>query len=392
MEANVKQLATSLLILFAFTAQTYAQGAGPFASPPGNVALPPGASGPYRVASLGAGLPPANRQSTLQSPAVDKEFEAAKIIARVGDEVVLAGDLYGQVNKFLYDRMQEVPEAQRSMLTPELISERRWQLMKQILPQMLDGKLVYLDFLRSIPSDRIVEIQDSLYQAFDEQRLPTLIEEAKVNSAADLDSLLRSYGSSLEQQRRMFGEQLAAMQWKERSANSAKEISHQDLIDYYRAHIGDYRIVAKAKWEQLSALDSETFSREKSKKLIAGMGNEVFRGAALGAVAKRSSQGVTAMDGGQFDWTTKGSLRSTEIDNALFLLPVGYLSKIIEDDQGCHIIRVIERQDESVVPFLEVQREIRKKIKEQRSEVALQEYVEKLRSEFPVWTIFDETK
>lgn len=381
MDANVKQLATSLFILYAATAITYAQGAGPTNTTPGNFQLPPGASGPYRVASLEARPP---------QPPPRKEFEAAKIIARVGDEVVLAGDLYGQVNKFLQDRINEVPEAQRSMLTPELISERRWQLMKQILPQMIDGKLVYLDFLRSIPSERIVEIQDSLYKAFDDQRLPSLIEQAKVNSAADLDSLLRSFGSSLDQQRRTFAEQLAAMQWKERNANDAKEISHQDLVDYYRAHIEDYRIVAKARWEQLSALDSETFSREKSKQLVAAMGNEVFRGAALAAVAKRSSQGVTAVDGGKFDWTTKGSLRSTEIDQALFSLPVGYLSKIIEDDQGCHIIRVTERQEESVVPFLEVQREIRKKIKEERSETALSEYVEKLRNEFPVWTVFDD--
>lgn len=51
---------------------------------------------------------------------------------------------------------------------------------------------------------------------------------------------------------------------------------------------------------------------------------------------------------------------------------------------------LLERQDESVVPFGEVQSAIREKIREERSKVATEEYVKKLRSKFPVWTIFDE--
>ena len=120
------------------------------------------------------------------------------------------------------------------------------------------------------------------------------------------------------------------------------------------------------------------------------MGNEVFRGASFAAVARRSSHGPTASEGGVYDLTTKGSLRSEVLDQAIFSLPVGRLSKILEDDDGCHIVRVIERQDETFVSFTEAQESIREKIKEQRSGAALREYVKRLREEFPVWTIFDD--
>lgn len=319
-----------------------------------------------------------------------QEMEAAKIIARVGDEVVLAGDLYGQVNQFLHSRLQEIPAGQRAQITPELLHERRWQLIRQVLPQVLDGKLVYLDFLRSIPPERIPDVQDSLYKAFDEQQLPILIERAQLQTAADLDGLLRSFGSSLDQQRRTFAEQLAAVQWKGRSASNHKEISHADMLDYYRQHIDDYRVEAKARWEQLSALDSKTRSPERSRNLVAEMGNQVWRGASFAAVAKRSSHGPTAQQGGIYDWTTKGSLRSSVLDEAIFTLPLGSLSKILPDDDGYHIVRVIERHEEAYIPFAEAQAGIRETIKEERSEAALQEYVNGLRSEFPVWTIFDE--
>lgn len=388
MDARVRQLATYtvLVLLLGIGTGAHAQdreGARVASRRPGPGALnlPPGATGPFRANSL-------STQTVSPRPSAE-EMEATKIIARVGDEVILAGDLYGQVNQFLHERLKDVPPEQRALITPEVLKERRWQLIRQVLPQVVDGKLIYLDFLRSIPEERIPDIQDSLFKAFDEQQLPVLVERANVQSAADLDAMLRSLGSSLDQQRRTFAEQLAAAQWRRQNGESRREVSHGDMLDYYRENIETYRIVAKVKWEQLSALDSMTLSRSASRKLVADMGNEVFRGASFAAVAKRSSQGPTASLGGIYNWTTRGSLRSTALDKAIFALPVGQLSRIIDDDDGCHIVRVIERQEESFVPFSEAQGEIRKKIKEERAAEAAQEYLSKLREDFPVWTIFD---
>ena len=185
-------------------------------------------------------------------------------------------------------------------------------------------------------------------------------------------------------------EQLAAAQWRQRNATDDREISHENLVQYYRDHIEDYRIAARARWEQLTARNDETGAAEKSFQLVGRMGNEVYQGAAFAAVAKRSSHGPLASSGGQYDWTPKGSLRSTVLDEAVFSLPIGRLSKRIKDDDGYHIIRVIERQDESLVPFSEAQEGIRDKIEAERSEIALREYSEQLREEFPVWTMFDD--
>jgi len=346
-------------------------------------ALPPGARGPYDVKSLSA-----DGHVSVSQPV--EELPGAKIIARVGDEVILAGDILGQVNQFLHNRIQQIPEAQRGQLTDEMLEEQRWKLMEQLLPQTIQVKLMYLDFLRTIPKENLPDIQDSLYKAFDDQQLPTLIERAKVQTAADLDALLRSFGSSLSQQRSTFAEQLAAAEWKKKNGRDDREISHDDLIQYYRENIESYRIEAKTRWEQLTARNDTTGSKEESYRLVAKMGNEVFRGASFAAVAKRSSHGPTASDGGQYGWTTRNSLRSSVLDEAIFTVPVGRLSEILTDDDGCHIVRVVERQVESFVPFGEAQEGIREKIEEARSKVASQKYADQLKTEFPVWTIFDD--
>jgi parvulin-like peptidyl-prolyl isomerase len=124
---------------------------------------------------------------------------------------------------------------------------------------------------------------------------------------------------------------------------------------------------------------------------IARMGNQVFGGAPLAEVAKTGSDGFTAANGGQWDWTSKGSLTNQQIDAALFNLPVGQLSPIIADEKGYHIIRVTKREDELVQPFLEAQVEIKKKIIEDRSKKQFREYMAELERKTPVWTIYDGT-
>ena len=122
------------------------------------------------------------------------------------------------------------------------------------------------------------------------------------------------------------------------------------------------------------------------------MGNEVLAGAPLAAVARAQSDGRTAAAGGLRDWTAKGSLAAEELDRALFVLPIGQLSPILESNTGYHIIRVIDRQDATRTPFPDAQDEIRKKIQQERSDQKAQEYLAKVQRLYPPWTIFDDVK
>src|SRR5262249_36529565 len=119
-------------------------------------------------------------------------------------------------------------------------------------------------------------------------------------------------------------------------------------------------------------------------------GNSIWRGAALADVARAHSQAVSASEGGLNDWTTKGSLRSEVIDEALFGLPVGRLSRIIEDEEGLHIIRVVEREDQQVTPFGEVQAEIKKKLQDGDLNQHMNAYIAKLRERMPVEKTFED--
>ena len=131
-------------------------------------------------------------------------------------------------------------------------------------------------------------------------------------------------------------------------------------------------------------------SKSEAFAAIAQWGNQILGGAPFADVAKAHSNDPSADDGGVHTWTIEGSLRSDVLDKALFELPVDKLSQIIEDDRGFHIVRVIERDDTTCRPFLDVQAEIRKKIREDRNSGRRNEYIEKIRAKTRVWTIFDD--
>ena len=249
--------------------------------------------GPRRTVGTARNQPASRSQAEL--------LESAKVVATVGDQVILAGDLLGHINQLLQPHVGQVPEA--------TLEAKRWELMEQMLPQVVDAKLLYVDFLRTIPDEKVPEVLDNIYRQFDDIQLPKMVEKAQVQTAAELDALLRTFGSSLDSQRRTFAERLLAQEWQRRSVSEVHEVSHAEMLEYYETHRRDYEISAKARWEQLMTRKTEFPTKEAAELALGEMGNEVLYGANFAAVAKRKSQGPTAALGGQYDWTSTGESR-----------------------------------------------------------------------------------
>ena len=128
---------------------------------------------------------------------------------------------------------------------------------------------------------------------------------------------------------------------------------------------------------------AKTPNRAEAKRKLVAMGNEVVYGAPFADVAKRDSDDFFAAQGGQNNWTKRNSLTNRVLEDHVFSEPVGRLSDIIESDLGYHIIRVIERQEEGVVPFTELQDKIRQEILDERQQQAVKKVLEKIKKRIP---------
>ena len=316
-------------------------------------------------------------------PAGMQSLDNARVIARVGPEVVLEGDLLTPTALAWLDKVS-------AGLTPEQVRELKTQICRQVIKQHVESLIVYVDACRTIPEDRLPEIQKKVNDAFDQQQLPRLVKDAGVANGLEYDQLLRSRGQSLDRIRKTFFERALAQQWIQQKVVNDGEIPHAEMISWYQNHLADYEYPAKARFEQLTVKITPSRPRGQAWNALAAMGNEVMQGKPFADVARAGSEGPTAATGGAYEWTTKGSLVSKVVDEAVFTLPVGQLSAILDDGSALHIVRVTERTEAGRTPFIEAQVEIRNTLQEERRKRQMEEYLATVRDRTPVWTIFDD--
>ena len=312
-----------------------------------------------------------------------QSLETAMVIARVGPEVVLEADL-------LTPKALEWLEKVTPGMPPDQVRALRLQICQQVLGTHVETLLVYVDACREIPADKLPEIRKNVDKAFDDQQLPKMMKEANSPNSMEFEKSLRARGMSLDRMRKMFFERGLAQEWMRKNVMADEEIPHAELIACYQNRLADYEFLAKARFEALTVKTGLKRSRQKAWDLLAEMGNEVLGGRAFADIARTRSEGPTASQGGTFDWTNKGSLASKTLEEAIFSLPIGQLSAILEDGEMLHIVRVVERQDAGRTPFIEAQVGIRDTMLTERRHAATEEYLTKLRQRTPVWTVFDD--
>lgn len=315
-------------------------------------------------------------------PAAPMElYQGTEILARVGSEAIFAYEITGGIDEILERYKDKVPPRQLEM--------QRTLMIKQRLKNRIETKLVYQDAKRTIPAEGLANVDKQISQYFETTELPNMLKRGGVETIKELDEKLRAMGSSLEGQKKAFIEETLAKQWLHEQIKKDEEITFDQMLKYYKEHQAEFEKPARARWEELTVNFSKYPGKAVAYNALAQMGNQVLAGAAFAQVAKTGSQGATAAQGGIHDWTTQGSLVCDELDRALFALPVGALSPIIESKTGCHIICAVERTEKQVTPFLAAQVEIKEKILAQRTAKQLQDYLNRLEDKTPVWTIYD---
>ena len=82
-----------------------------------------------------------------------------------------------------------------------------------------------------------------------------------------------------------------------RETDEDEEITHDELLEYYREYQDEYSFSAKARWEILSAHFDKANSKNDAYRKAAMMGNAILRGAPLDVIARKESDDITRCRG-----------------------------------------------------------------------------------------------
>lgn len=339
---------------------------------------------------------PVRAQPSTASPPnkpVVKRFDKGQLIAVVGADHILAGDLGHFVEPVIEENRDKIS-------SPEMEEKVRQQITRQALKSYVEIKALYQEFFRdmvgSAPPEKIDEMKKTVVsragQIFFEKQVPNMLEQYEAEDWRELEVKLREKSMSLASMRSQFVEQVLAQELERKYVPDEFEITREELLAHYQEHREQWNEPARARWQQLTIrFDRHDENRQVVETLIKQLGNQVYLGGmSFEAAARQSSEGFSAEQGGVYDWTTQGSLRSKPIDAALFSIPLRRLSKVITDDVGMHIVMVLERTDEHTKTFTEAQAEIRETLSKSRRAEEVKKFRESVLNRTPIWTLWPE--
>jgi PPIC-type PPIASE domain len=317
-----------------------------------------------------------------------REFDAGELVAVVGTEHVLAGDMMVFIEPIL--------EKNRSKMTPEQEQQVKAKLIRDVLAQYVEIKALYQEFFRDIVGNKspkeVEEMQAKVTmkaaQIFHDKQIPGMMKKYKVDDLAALERKLHEHSMSISTLQNQFTERVLSSELERKYVPDEYEFSRAELWAYYQDHDAEWNVTSRARYRELCVRFNK-HSREVAEAIIKDLGNQVYLGGKpFEAVAKQQSEGATASEGGLYDWINQGSLKSAAIDQAVFSLPLRRLSQVIESEYGFHIIEVLERELGHKKSFDSVQPEIRKKMSSEKRSKLLDEFHKKIMSRTSIWTLW----
>jgi parvulin-like peptidyl-prolyl isomerase len=352
-----------------------------------------------------------------------KPVEGAELLAEVGSESIFLSDILPMV-KGTFDQIDAaVAEGQA---TEEQAAEQKRIIIRNALMGSIESKVLFCEFRRKLnkmPEDKrpkIDELKVKIGKTFDERleqerkrvegksaeeldeyleggqqsqaiaRLAVAMKQRGMWTHPELERYLRTFGTTIRKQKDTFAEQQLGLQTIYSNINMKPEVSHDEMLTFYDDNLEKYDFPSRAKFEVLMVMKSKFESKDEAYAAICKMGDEVYFGANFAAVAKRESQGFNAEKGGKFEWTPQGALASKALEEAIFTIELRKLSKVIEDNRGFYIVRVLEREEAGRKAFSDVQEEIRKEIVRDKQKKQYTELMTRIKDETRIWTVFDE--
>ncbi len=268
----------------------------------------------------------------------------------------------------------------------ELVAE----LVKRDLEDRIDQTILVDSLMATLKEEQTEQVNAQIDTLF-EERITAMQEQLGALSLADLEIKLQQQGTSLASLRQRFGDvqiagQAMAMAM-EKKYGGAPVVSRPELLAEYRESLEEFSQPAQVRWQQIwIARDG---NEQQALQQIQQAASVLQQGIPFAEAVRQFSQGATASNDGEWDWTRPESLENQEVAGLLRSLPVRQISEIIADGTAYQIVVVIERKEATITPFEDVQLQLRERIDAERQEAAAKAVLEEIRQSAVIERYFE---
>ncbi len=180
-----------------------------------------------------------------------------------------------------------------------------------------------------------------------------------------------------------------AMFYIGKNADAKMQFSRQELLDWYNENRDQYAIKAETRWQQIRISFDKSGGKADAARKMQQVVAVLRNGEEFGDVAREFSDGPRKADSGVWDGTAPDSLAEENVDKALWQIPVGTISQVLETPSAYVLVKVLERQGGGYTPFEDVQDAINTKLVNESRTSAAEKVVKKLMDSATISTVFD---
>jgi peptidyl-prolyl cis-trans isomerase SurA len=275
----------------------------------------------------------------------------------------------------------------KDIITTHQLDQR---LQQQLAKKERQPSPVQLGALRQELLSRMIEetlVQQrikALNLTVSEEEIETaLLDVQKKNKMTreELENAVMVQGLDFEEYRDNLGKQILRYKLIGEEVRSQVDVPEREVVEYYRAHLDDYRLAPEVELSAISFPVSEKASEQERKQIRKVAGDALARlqqNEDLSAVADsyNKTYGATGGSLGRFDYDEL----TPEFSTAIKDVETGGFSAPVETKAAIHLLKVDDRLSGGLRQFDTVKYDIHQMILDQKTDARIKEWTKALKN------------
>jgi peptidyl-prolyl cis-trans isomerase SurA len=227
--------------------------------------------------------------------------------------------------------------------------------------------------------------------------LESIKKDNKIESEEAFQQALKAEGMTLPLLRKMLERRMLIGQLQQREVISRIDITETEAKEYYEAHKSEFGTQPSVTLREI-LVSVPTTTRgvnagavDDAERKANDLRARVLKGESFEKVAAEASDAPSKANGGLIGPIPKSEL-DEELAKTLASMKVGDITPVIRVANGWEILKLEANVESTTLPFEMARQQITEKIGDQRREVALKQYIKKLRSQAIIEWKNDEIK
>ncbi len=292
-----------------------------------------------------------------------------KVVAKVGDT---------EITEMEVQRMMKIL-LPMNFYHRSLTEDKLKEIREKAIQNLIYRELLYYEAKKKGLKVSKKEIDDLIDQ---------LIKQYK--SKENLEKLLKQTGLTINDFKKELEKRLLVDKLIKKYATV--NLTEKDLKEYYEKNKDKFKEPSslKVRYIYIKVDPSDPKGRIKAREKAEKAYKEINEGKDFGDVAYRYSEDLSRIKGGDIGYVHKGRFPK-QIEDEIYKLEVGQVSKIIETDTGLHIIKVEAKRPPRLVPYEEIKDKLKKELTQSMQEKKFNQLIEDAKKSLKV-EIYEDKK